>query len=489
MPFTYEPTDKSTHSDIVESQSISAFLEKCEYDRLPTEEEGKALGESFKDVSEDVAEIAEWERAHGVSYRVLAIDGSLHDASINSKLMPSTSVGFVKVSTLLILESELRQVRVQGSRLVDPFRMAALRDRNDALVFSVPGTNIRYGGHPSARDGFRAALESQFADEHTRYDRHSPASSFRSTLFHVAAHMAGGDPGHPDVILLHRCPNPRCDERDVPVRKEEVEQTCPACGEPVYATDFLRLYEGVSDEGPSGEVLSRLMSVVEHILPVHHLRYLMESDSWSAISNLAVFIDGPLAIFGNAAKIHAGLMRFYYELNRQMDARDLPRPLVVGLQKTGRLAGHFERIKEYVGKSRLMPVSEEYRNKFITPGRLDDPSDTDGHGSETYYGQDFLYRSKNGGLLVLSTPYPFPTKASARATTGEDFKYAKARPQHYEDLARLLAMVERFETSLYPNALIPIALAHQFTAISLRPGGAALNILAERALRTQQQTG
>ena len=478
MPFTFEPSDKSTHSDIIRSVDIAAFLGECEYDRIPTEEEGVALGASFAEVPDLSGEV--------LPTRVLAMDGSLHESKVHPHLVPSTSIGYVKVSALLILLDEYASLRAKGTKLVDPFRIAALRDRNQALVFATPGPNVRYRGHHTARDGFRQALDEQFTGLQTRHRKGDPRTSLRSTLFQVVSHMEGYDPSDPTWIVLHQCPNARCGRRDVELRDIDTVQTCPGCAEPVYPTDFLRLYEGVTDEGPTGEALTRLMLVTEHLLPVHHIRYLVDLNAWQAVSELAVFIDGPLALYGNPAKLHAGLMGYYYALGVEMERRGLQPPLVIGLQKTGRLVEHFNLIKHYVPKSRLMPVSDAYRNRHITPGRPDDPRDPYGHGEETYYGQDFLFKSKNGGLLVVSTPYPFPSKSAALRTRGEVFKIAKSRPENYDSLIRVLATVERFETSLYPNALVPIALAHQFTAISLMPGGAALNMLTERTLRGRQ---
>jgi hypothetical protein len=477
MPFTFEPSDKASHRDIVKSPDIAAFLEACEYDRIPNEAEGKALGETFA-VVPDLSE-------ESLPTRILAVDGSLYSSQVHPHLVPSTAIGYVKVSALLILMDEYKRLRVHGTDLVDPFRIAKLQDRNKALIFALPGPNVRYRGHTNLRDGFRQALDDHLRSEQTRHRKDDPRSSLRSTLFNVVAHMEGYDPAKPDLIVLHSCPNPNCGHGDIEVRDVDEEQKCPSCGHRVYASDFLRLYEGVSDDGPSGEVLTRLMLVLEHLIPIHHLQYLRDQESYASIAEMALFIDGPLALFGNPAKLHAGIMGYYHRLNRELEGRGLQRLLVLGLQKTGRLAEQFNLIKQYVPKSRVMPVSDEYRNTHITPGRADDPQDRYGHGAETYYGQDFLFRSKNGGLFVVSLPYSFPTKGAAEQIGGEPFKLAKSRPENYPDLVRTLALVERFETSLYPNALVPIALAHQFTAISLMPGGAVLNMLTERSLRAR----
>ena len=46
-----------------------------------------------------------------------------------------------------------------------------------------------------------------------------------------------------------------------------------------------------------------------------------------------------------------------------------------------------------------------------------------------------------------------------------------------------MRLIVEVETDLYKNALAPIALAHRYTAISLRPGGRVLDLLGRSSLR------
>ena len=103
---------------------------------------------------------------------------------------------------------------------------------------------------------------------------------------------------------------------------------------------------------------------------------------------------------------------------------------------------------------------------------------TQGFGYEIYYGQDFIYKTPSGRTFVCALPYPFATKRPP----GIDFIQAKADIANYPDLPRALALIQHFESDLYANAVVPIALAHKYTAISLVPGGQALDILTRKAL-------
>src|SRR5690606_41479985 len=46
----------------------------------------------------------------------------------------------------------------------------------------------------------------------------------------------------------------------------------------------------------------------------------------------------------------------------------------------------------------------------------------------------------------------------------------------------LLGLISHLESDLYENAVVPIALAHRYTAISFQPGGRVLDLLTKHAL-------
>jgi hypothetical protein len=477
VPFTFEPSDKASHADIVTNPEVAQFLGKCVYAKIPSDEQAEALAGTFGVVPVLAEEL--------LPQKIMAVDGSFYSAPIHPRMLPSSTVSYLKISCLLILLDDFRNLRIEASELIDPFRMARLRDRNDALIFALPGSNVLWNGAATLRDGFRAAIDAHFLSPQTRQEKADYRTSLRTTLFHIVAHGDGGDPAHPDRIVIARCPYATCIERDVVVHDVLEDQYCPSCKGVVYPTDYLRLWEGVSEEGSTAEIVTRLMSTIEHMTPIHYLRYLREKQSFEAIASVAVFMDGPLALFGQPAKLHSGILGYYFRLNAELEQRRLQHIIVIGLQKTGVVVDFFATFASHIPKSRILPVSDDFRFHHLNgPDPAADPADRFGHGFETYYGQDFLFKSRNGGSFVVSVPYPFPSKSAAQQITGTPFKIAKSEYQHYgSDLTRALALVERFETSVYPNALIPVALAHKFTAISLVPGGRVLSILTERTLR------
>ncbi len=101
-----------------------------------------------------------------------------------------------------------------------------------------------------------------------------------------------------------------------------------------------------------------------------------------------------------------------------------------------------------------------------------------GFGFETYYGQDFIYKTESERTFVFALPYPFASKES-----GKDFIRNKTNLSLYPQLPRALALIHNFESDLYENAIVPIALAHRYTSISLVPGGKVLDIMMRKAFQ------
>lgn len=348
-----------------------------------------------------------------------------------------------------------------------------LRRNKDSLLFVVPGANVKWKGYESVRDSFRARVDQELHKKETRFDKSNHKTSLRSTLFYLASmrpdRMGTGDLNR---IRLHQCPS--CEHPDLELEDILDAQYCSNCGKEVYPSDALRLWEEVSDFQSNVVPMTRFMLAVEHMLPVHYLRHLLENNfPLDKLSSIAFFLDGPLAIFGNCAWLHHPLMQYYDGINSRLRREGLPDVTLIGLQKTGQLADYFGIIDRYIPDNVVLPVDDDYRYKFVIASR--DPSKV-GFGDETYYGQDFLYKTSNGRRFVVGCPYPFSSKRNLKEGHFHEIKTELSR---YPNLSRALALIRNFETDLYTNAVIPVALAHRYTAISAMPGGKVLDILSQ----------
>ncbi|NJM09425.1 MAG: hypothetical protein HC883_00545, partial [Bdellovibrionaceae bacterium] len=103
------------------------------------------------------------------------------------------------------------------------------------------------------------------------------------------------------------------------------------------------------------QAISRFMNIVEHMIPIHYIRYLTEH-SLKSLSGIAFFVDGPLAVFGTAAWIHRSIMQFLASTNEKLVAAGHEPILVIGLQKTGQVVDHATMVDRYIQSGRLFAI-------------------------------------------------------------------------------------------------------------------------------------
>lgn len=460
MPYKNEYADKTSHIDIINNPEVQRFIDSCEFMIVPSDDEGQKIKEWFSDVPANSDTLPE---------NIIAVDGSYYESSVDNKL-PSTKIGYVKIGSLLIDRRQFRDLRVMNNRFVDPFRVAKMQDNNSAMTFPMPSANLIIKGKKNVRDSFRYAMDKHLHEHRTIKD--NPGTSLRSTLFYLAALRTGElGTGDPSIIKIHKCPS--CQERGVEVYNKEEEQYCPKCHQPIYPSDCLRIWEEVVDYQSNATGLSRFMNVLEHIIPAHYIRIIQEYNKESYVnilSNIAFFIDGPLAIFGTAAWLHAAIMKYLHSVNSEMKKKTQKGIIIIGLQKTGQVVDHVNCIDKYIPANKIFAISDDYRYKYISPNN--EPSNN-GFGYETYYGQDFILKTDTRRNFIFSIPYPFSTKALQGVS---NFREEKVKYENYEELCKVIELIKFFECDLYENAVVPVALAHKYTAISLKPGSKALDL-------------
>jgi hypothetical protein len=278
--------------------------------------------------------------------------------------------------------------------------------------------------------------------------------------------------GDDEKLKIHKCPS--CGEGPITLEDIPDQQYCPHCNEAVYPSDCLRLWEEVNDFQSNQVVITRLMMILEHILPAHYIRYFLK-ESPLLLTNIAFFVDGPLAVFGNAAWIHRSLMIFLENARRKLSRFNAKPILMIGLQKSGQVVDYINYVDRFLPKNKIYCIDDEFRYEFMLGNR--DPAGKT-FGFETYYGQDFIYKTESGKTFNLLVPYPYPSKDMERV----DFNEEKTKIENYENLPRALALINHLESDLYKNAVVPIALAHRYTAISFEPGGKVLDLFSRQSL-------
>lgn len=466
MPYDDEFGSKTAHSDVVRNPDVQAFLQQCRPIREPSDEAGQELASCF-------VEAPDYSQESGIGY-VIASDGSFYASSIDNRL-PSIKVCYLKFSTILIEMTDFEGLEDSHTQLIDPFRVAALQRNRDTLTLVLPLSNFRLPEDNSVKATFRRQMDNFLWSEATRFRRDDPGTSLMATLIELAQLRPGGD-GPANEVRIHKCPSPDCEETNIHLDPEAPSHACPSCGGPLYISDCLRLWEAVNDFHPNLEPSSRFMSYIEHLLPIHYLRFLSE-EAPAQLSRLSVLVDGPLAVFGHAAWLHQSIMRFLHQLRQRQQARDLLPPVIIGLQKTGYVSEYMQLLNRHIPENRIFSITDGFRYEYLGV----EPSGN-GFGSETYYGQDFAFKTPSGKFFIFALPYPFPAKSRA-----DRFAEIKAEMERYEELPRALNLITKVETDLYRDALAPIALAHRYTAISLKPGGRVLDVMGRTARQLTRQ--
>ncbi|MDR6935355.1 hypothetical protein [Luteibacter sp. 3190] len=453
MPYPNETAGKSGHADFVRNPDVARFLDNCSYLREPSPQEAKDLAARFSPAPVSDPPL--------LPLHVVASDASKSDTPISERL-PSTQVGFLKVSHVLVDMQKYANLVNPIDLFVDPFKAAEIHREASPITFTMPGSNIRYRGARSVKDGFRQALFDQFSA-----DRSNSGSGF--SLTEVLLKLNGG------CINLTSCPS--CKHAGTfTFTASAPAQPCAACQQTAYATDFLRLHEGISDFGDNASAMTRMMNAVEHLMLGAFILEVWERAP-AKLSELAFVLDGPLAIFGEPAKLSARLQELIHRVNTKLDDLHLRPMLVVGLQKTGGLMDHARLIERHLPRNSYRVVDDDYRQAYVTGA--DNPADN--FGNETYYGQDFLFRTESGRIFNFAVPYPFSDKTFGGS--GKGFAAAKVEIHRYGPLIQQACdLIRHFEMDLYDNAVVPIALAHRHASISLSPGGKVLDLMVRARL-------
>lgn len=369
---------------------------------------------------------------------------------------PSTRIVFAQMSAVLV---DLQRLQTRIGPFVDP---AAIRDAQEATVMAgvLPSSNLmRSDGTPPMR-AFREAV-----DELLR-TRHVEGRSLFDVLAEVQAHRV--DTGGQALASVPRCPACRTELRsadDRPVLFDTNGSTCASCGEEILFSDLLRVHETFREHGENGEACGRVMSVAERLITLGFLDH-VHARMRGVVGDIALVTDGPLALFGEVAKLKTGLLRRMQVVADELRQDDLRLPVIVGIEKSGVFVEHARAIRSHIPTETLMAPDHSYVERYIT--FRGSP-----HGSETYYGRHFFYRSRNRRIYVITVP----PLGRLDALPHEPF-----RPEDYPTLACTCALIETIGTRLYDDATIPLVLAHRFAAFPAETAGDVLRLHVEQHL-------
>jgi len=371
---------------------------------------------------------------------------------------PSTRLVFAQMSAVLV---DLHRLQQRVGPFVSP---AAIRDAQEAAVMAgvLPSSNlVRSDGTPPKR-AFRQAV-----DELLR-TRHVEGRSLFDVLEEVQANRLDTQ-GRP-LAAVTRCPNPQCTASMTtadgqPLLFDAAGTNCASCGEHILFTDVLRAHETFREHAENGEACGRIMSVAERLITLGFLDHI-HAHMRSVVGDIALVTDGPLALFGEVAKLKTGILRRMQTVAEELRVEGLRVPVIVGIEKAGVFVEHARAIRSHIPPGFLMAPDHEYLEQYIT--FRGSP-----HGAETYYGRHFFYRSSDRRVYVITVP-PLGRR--------DVLPHEPFASEDYPTLACTCALIEEIGTRLYDDATIPLVLAHRFAAFPVETAGEVLRLHVEQHL-------
>jgi hypothetical protein len=233
-------------------------------------------------------------------------------------------------------------------------------------------------------------------------------------------------------------------------------------------------------DSTNGAMFAEIMQTIERTLIIHILRWFEQRNLLYLLKDIALVIDGPLALFGHPAGLLIPVIKELRRINEEVKKKtDGVGILMVGVEKTGFFVNHFERIDQNKnGTSGIFPpqtvalLSDAYIKKNIVFSDSQKP-----YGQETYFGRKLFYKTLSGARIVASLPMLNPS----------DEEFDRADPEQYPRLSDALALLDQVASSRFPNALSPLISANAEAAIPMNLGSRVLEEMAKRLIKERNK--
>lgn len=424
----FERASKIAHTHILNNPDVQSFVGSC---RLPSEPEKADLDSLQKRLPDADRRIE----------HVIAVDGGLTEVSVR-KEFPTASISFIAFGPLWLTLSNLREVETLP--FIAPEDMARLKNLQ-RYTLSVPTKAILAKECRSFSEGVRKTIHQFLANP----KQGEFLRSLRWLLFREWLPAS-----ERQSWTVPRCPYPGCDGGGITFSSGgATELACQSCGQTVYLSDTLRLYERIDEEQGAGGIMAYLLSTLEQLVLIDIVRALLNLKP-TILREILLIKDGPLAFFGNVAPLRKPMQ----ELMTWLATKDSGRPLIclAGLEKSGAFVEHAALIEPRLHNDHYLLLDNEYIYRYVVPGN----PDGEPFGRNTYYGAKVIYKSDQGNVFVATIP-----------TAG--FKQIPAITDLF-NAAEVLRVIGDLRCSMYDNALLPVVLANRLVSLADVPSSEIL---------------
>lgn len=400
---------------------------------------------------------------------VIAIDGSMLPIEVENGY-PGAEMGYVTVASVFIDLEKAREL--DERRPVNPVEFR--KTQSPASVDSAfPGCNVIVDEEFSAKSSLRKVLYELMGSVRIFDDGETLLDTYEALLKLKPVESAKQACPYYDQYDNY------CIERERKFDAKSGQYFCQCTfGRTIYSTDALRVHEGMHPDSTNRSMFTEIMQVLERLWIVHILRSLEAKDGWLAtLRQIAIIVDGPLAVFGHPAWLSHAIKLELRRLNEAAkeftDGQDI---LLIGVEKTGAFVNHLTQIDYYdqTKESSAIPSQTAYllTDDYIKRNIIYSESDRL-YGHQTYFGRKFFYKTATGTLLVATLPF-FDKRH-------EDLRTAKL--SQFPRLADAMALLDQLVSVQYPNSLSPLITAHSEASLPLNLGKRVLEKMAKELIK------
>lgn len=388
---------------------------------------------------------------------IIAIDGDYSKQIINNGF-PGAEVGYITVSTVVILIEKLKKLK--NSRFVDP-KLYRETEKPSSIDSLIVGCNVVLNGESSAKSTMRRLLFEKFREEKVFSDTETLLETYEAMLKIKRSQGSSNPP---------KCPHENC---DADLKKGYGEFKCNSCGGTLFSTDALRLHELMKPVGTNGEMYGQIQETIKKLQLIHLLRSFEQKPTWfKTLGHIAFFMEGTLAVFSASSWLakcfRIELTRINQKVKEESD-KDL---LIMGIERTGNFVNHFADIDTKIdgGEDNFPPHSVFLlNNEYIKKNIVLNDSEDYVYLKDTSFGRKFYYKTSSGYRVVPSIA-TFNNYQAELNTVASQAQFPR--------LADCLSLLDKLVSARYNNSVMPLATAHAEATIPLNLGKAIFDDIA-----------
>lgn len=404
--------------------------------------------------SEQTVKLSDLDQSFWTPKLLIAIDGDYSKSTIQNGY-PGAEIGYVTVSTVLILLDKVREL--EKNQFIDPkkFRETEQPTSIDSLFV---GCNVVLQGEDSAKSSMRKML----FDEFKKCQVFGSSETLLDTYeYLLRERMESG--------RASKCPHDNC---EADYHFDLGEYKCETCQGKLYSTDALRLHELLNSSGTSGEMYGQIKETFKKLQLVHLLRSFEQTPKYfSLLRDMAFFLEGTLAVFSTASWLAIPIRAELERLNAKVNEEFGSSLIILGIERTGSFVNHFSDIdvmqkhsENYFPNQSAFLLTNQYIKEHIV---FNDRPDFI-YLKDTSLGRKIFYKT-NAGHRVVASIATYNNYQSNPET---------AFPAQFPRLIDILQLLDKLVSNRYENSVTPLATAHAEAAIPLNLGKSIFDKIA-----------